>query len=145
MPQGGKPRAAFRVGKYIVTVDYVEVLGAEHVSERGGGQESSGVRGVSYVYHGGHWVEHFEVNHGVHGDSNAVFCENLLRRDVEGDEPQVHSDDVVNAGKDCEEAGTHGATLLNPPEPEDHGSLVFLNGKEVLNRQNCNIVYSNVT
>ena len=77
MPQGGKPRAAFRMGKYIVTVDYVEVLGAEHVSERGGGQESSGVRGVSYVYHGGHWVEHFEVNHGVHGDGDRISRQDL--------------------------------------------------------------------
>ena len=113
---------------------YVEVLGAENVPERGGGQESSGVRGVSYVHHGGHGVEHFEVNHGVHSDSNAVFCENFLRRDVEGDEPQVHSDDVVNDGEDGEEAGTHGTALLNPPEPEDHGSLVFLNGKKVMTR-----------
>ena len=78
------------MGKYIVTVDYVEVLGAEHVSERGGGQESSGVRSVSYVYHGGHGVEHFEVDHGVHGDGHAVLSEDLLGRHVECDRPEVN-------------------------------------------------------
>ena len=35
-------------------------------------------------------------------------------------------DKVVNAGEDGEEAGAHGAALLDPPEAEDDRPLVFL-------------------
>ena len=84
------------MGKYIVTVDYVEVLGAEHVPERGGGQDPGGFSGVGHVHHGGQGVEHLEVDHGVHGDSHAVLGEDLLRRDVECDRSQVNLDAGLN-------------------------------------------------
>ena len=78
------------MGKYIVTMDYVEVLGAEHVPERGGGQDPGGFSGVGHVHHGGQGVEHLEVDHGVHGDGHAVLSEDLLGRDVECDRPEVN-------------------------------------------------------
>ena len=85
------------MGKYNVTVDYMEVLGAEHVPERGGAEQPGGLGRVGHVHHGGHGVEHFEVDHGVHGDGHAVLGEDLLRRDVECDRPQVNLDAGLNA------------------------------------------------
>ena len=104
----------------------MKIFSAEHIPERGGGQEPGGVRGVSHVHHGGHRVEHLEVDHSVNGDSDAVLGQDLLGRDIEGDEPQVHGDDVIDAGEDGEQTRAHGAALLDPSEPEDHSSLVFL-------------------
>ena len=104
----------------------MEIFSAEHIPECSGGQEPGGVRGVSHVHHGGHGVEHLEVDHSVHGDSDAVLGQNLLGRDIEGDEPQVHGDDVIDAGEDGEQTRAHGTALLDPSESEDHGSLVFL-------------------
>ena len=104
----------------------MKIFSAEHIPECSGGQEPGGVRGVSHVHHGGHGVEHLEVDHSVHGDSDAVLGQNLLGRDIEGDEPQVHGHDVIDAGEDCEQTRAHGTALLDPSEPEDHSSLVFL-------------------
>ena len=67
-----------------------------------------------------------EEDHSVHSDSDTVFGQDLLGRDIEGDCPQVHSDDVINTGEDGEQPGAHSAALLDPSEPEDHSSLVFL-------------------
>ena len=105
---------------------YVKILGAEHVPERGGGQESGGMRGVGHFDHGGQGILYLEVDHCVHSDSDTVLGQDLLGRDIEGDCSQVHSDDVINAGEDGEQPGAHGAALLDPPKPKDHGSLVFL-------------------
>ena len=105
---------------------YVEGLSAEHVPERGGGQEPCGLIGVLHFDHTGHRIVNLEEDHSVHGDSDTVFGQDLLGRDIEGDCPQVHSDDVIDAGKDGEQTGAHSAALLDPPEPEDHSSLVFL-------------------
>ena len=69
---------SYRSTEYI---SYMEVLGAEHVPERGGAEQPGGLGRVGHVHHGGHGVEHFEVNHGVYSDSNAVFCENLQWRE----------------------------------------------------------------
>ena len=105
---------------------YVEGLSAEHVPERGGGQEPCGLIGVLHFNHTGHRIVNLEEDHSVHSDSDTVFGQDLLGRDIEGDCPQVHSDDVINAGEDGEQPGAHSAALLDPPEPEDHSSLVFL-------------------
>ena len=104
----------------------MEGLSAEHVPERGGGQEPCGLIGVLHFNHTGHMIVNLEEDHSVHSDSDTVFGQDLLGRDIEGDCPQVHSDDVINAGEDGEQPGAHSAALLDPPEPEDHSSLVFL-------------------
>ena len=105
----------------------MKILSAEHVPERGGGQEPGGVRGVGHVHHGGQGVEYLEVDHSVHGDGDAVLGQDLLWRDIEGDEPEVHGDDVIDAGEDGEQPRAHGASLLDSSEPEDHSSLILLN------------------
>ena len=105
---------------------YVEIFSAEHVPQGGGGQEPGGVRGIGHVHHGGHRVEHLEVDNSVHGDGDAVLGQNLLGRDIEGDEPEVHGDDIIDAGEDGEQPRAHSTALLDPSEPEDHSSLVLL-------------------
>ena len=84
------------------------------------------MRGVGHFDHGGQGILYLEVDHSVHSDSDTVLGQDLLGRDIEGDCPQVHSDDVINAGEDGEQSGAHGTALLDPSQPKDHGSLVFL-------------------
>ena len=88
------------------------------------------------------------VNDGINCDGDAVLRQNLLRGDVERDSTQIRNDDLkrtkislqssnkitsrelskylIHARNDEEEPGANGASLLDPAEPEDDGSLVFL-------------------
>ena len=53
-------------------ISYMEVLGAEHVPQGGGGQQPGGLAGVLHVDHGVHWVENLEVDHGINSHSTIV-------------------------------------------------------------------------
>ena len=76
--------------------------------------------------------------------SNRVFGQNLLRRNIESDCPQIDHFDFINAGDDEEQAWTNSASLvsakqweelkiwqyltfylLQSSKPEDDGSLVL--------------------
>ena len=89
-----------------VAEDLGEVPGAEHVPQRGGGQQPGGpvvvvvvadrAQGVGHLAQEGqlaivrvlHSV-HLVVDHGVHVDGDAVPGEDLLRRHVECPGPEV--------------------------------------------------------
>ena len=103
-----------------VYISYVQIFGSKLVPESGGGQQPGGVGGVGHVDHRLHGVDNLEEHDGVHCDGDAVLGQDLLGRHVEGDGPEVHGDDVVDAGEDGEQAGAHRAALLDPPQPEDH-------------------------
>ena len=104
----------------------MKVLGAKHIPQGGGAQKSGGVRGVCHVHHRGEGVEHLVVDHCVHSDGDTVLGQDLLGRDIKGDRPQVHLYYRVYTGDDGEQARTHGASLLNFAQPEDHCSFIFL-------------------
>ena len=53
---------SYRSTEYI---SYMEVLGAEHVPQGGGGQQPGGLAGVLHVDHGVHRVEDLEIDHCV--------------------------------------------------------------------------------
>ena len=89
-----------------------------------------------YLADGGQGRADLVVDDGVDGDGDGVLGEDLLGRHVEGDRPEVGDDDLVDAGDDEEEAGAHGAALLDAPESEDDSALVLLREQRKEQRSN---------
>ena len=58
------------------------------------------------------------VDDSIDGDGDRVLGEDLLGRHVEGDGPEVGDDNVVHAGDDEEQTGSHGTSLLDSSQPE---------------------------
>ena len=66
------------------------------------------------------------IDDSIHGHSDAVLGEDLLRRNIKGHRPQVNNLDGVHARDDEEEAGTNCSASLHSAQAEDHSSLVLL-------------------
>ena len=62
-----------------------QVLGSQHVSERGLGQQAGGEVCVGHVGHGGDGVADAEVHHPVHADGHRV-----LGQDLQQQQRQMH-------------------------------------------------------
>ena len=65
-----------------------QVLGSQHVSERGLGQQAGGEVCVRDVGHGGDGVTDAEVHHPVHADGHRVLGQDL-RRQQQADTPRI--------------------------------------------------------
>ena len=68
--------------------DLLQGLGAQDGPQGGAGEQPGGHGGVGHVAHGGHRRGDLVVADGIHGHSDAVLGEDLLRRHVEGHRPE---------------------------------------------------------
>ena len=78
----------------------LKIPGSKDISESGAGQKSRWLGSIGNVDDRFHWMEHFEVDNSINGDSDRVFCQNFLRRNIKSDSSKVHDDNVINTGDD---------------------------------------------
>ena len=70
-------------------------------------------------------VHHPEVDDGGHSGGDVVAGDDLLRRHLHGDGPQVYLDHPVHDRQEDEEPRSLGPSLY-PTDPKDHTPLVLL-------------------
>ena len=112
--------------EFSVGQNLAETLGSENSPEGGGGQQFGALGVVGDVADGGQRVPDAVVDDGVDGYGHGVLGKDLLRRNVEGDGPQVGNDNLVHTRNDKEQSGSNGASSFNPTELENDRSFIFL-------------------
>ena len=101
-------------------------FGSKNVSESCWCQQSCGLWSIGNVDDRVHGVEHFEVDNSINSNSDRVFGQNLLRRNIKGDSSEVNSDNVVKTWENKEQSWTNSSTFLDLAKSEDDSSLIFL-------------------
>ncbi len=109
----------------LIDENLLQGLGAQNVSESGGGEQSRRVLHVGDLVDGLDRIEHSIVDHGVHGHGHRVLGEDLLRRHVERDRAQVDRLNAVHARQNEKQAGTLGSAAQVPAETKYDRSLVL--------------------
>jgi hypothetical protein len=101
----------------------VEVGLAENRAQRGLGDLRGGFQVALDVHDGVDRIDDPEVGDGVDARRHVVARDDLLRRNVQGDGPQVDAHHAIDDRDEQDEPGALGAQ--QPAEPEDHPPLVL--------------------
>ena len=64
-----------------------------------------------------------EVKHGIHPYRHVIAGDDVLAGNIQGDYPQIHPHDLLNAGNDDDQP--RAFDTLEPPEKENNATLVL--------------------